>query len=140
MVWPRADVRDFADAVLRAVLLPARDAAATEGSSHVVRNGSVLRERSAADDGGGDQKAAAHYYRLNLVRLENEGADTAEMVEALLFLANFYKKFERYRDAEACCMRLLDFAGPAKQDAKALLREIHNIQDTRMAAGGSGGS
>ena len=88
----------------------------------------------------GNQKAAAHYYRLNLVRLENEGADTAEMVEALLFLANFYKKFERYRDAEACCMRLLDFAGPAKQDAKALLREIHNIQDTRMAAGGSGGS
>ena len=54
VVWPRADVRDFANAVLRAVLLPARDAAATEGSSHVVRNGSVLRERSAADDGGGD--------------------------------------------------------------------------------------
>jgi anaphase-promoting complex subunit 8 len=41
------------------------------------------------------------------------------MVEALLYLANFYKRAERYRDAEACCMRLLDFAGPAKQDAKA---------------------
>jgi hypothetical protein len=52
-------------------------------------------------------------------RLEKEGADTAEMVEALLYLANFYKRAERYRDAEACCMRLLDFAGPAKQDAKA---------------------
>lgn len=81
----------------------------------------------------GNHKAAAHYYRLNLVRLENEGADTADMVEALLYLANFYKRSQMYRDAEACCMRLLDFAGPAKQDAKALLREIHNL------AGGSGG-
>ena len=52
---------------------------------------------------GGNQKAAAHYYRLNLVRLEKEGEDTTETMEALLFLANFYKKYERYRDAEACC-------------------------------------
>ena len=87
----------------------------------------------------GNAKAAAHYYRLNLVRLENEGADTAEMVEALLYLANFYKKHERYRDAEACCMRLLDFAGPAKQDAKALLREIHNLQNVAAAAAAAGG-
>jgi uncharacterized membrane protein YgcG len=109
------------------------------------------------------------------------------MVEALLYLANFYKRSLMYRDAEAglyscrfecscpialetawfgdstleprnvisfkvfkkvllsngstcaayteaCCMRLLDFAGPAKQDAKALLREIHNL------AGGVGGA
>ena len=87
----------------------------------------------------GNQKAAAHYYRLNLVRLENEGADTAEMVEALLFLANYYKRAERWRDAEACCTRLLDFAGPEKQNAKALLREMHNIQDTRMAASAARG-
>ena len=40
----------------------------------------------------GNHKAAAHYYRLNLDRLENEGADTADMVEALLYLANFYKR------------------------------------------------
>jgi anaphase-promoting complex subunit 8 len=87
-------------------------------------------------------QAAAHYYRLNLVRLESEGVDTAERVEALLYLANFYKRFERYCDAEACCMRLLDFAGPAKQDAKALLREIHNLAggDGRNGGGGRAGA
>jgi len=87
---------------------------------------------------GGNHKAAAHYYRLNLARLEKEGEDTTETMEALLFLANFYKKYERYRDAEACCARLLDFAGPAKQDAKALLREIHSIQDGRRRRGAGG--
>ena len=88
----------------------------------------------------GNHKAAAHYYRLNLVRLENEGADTADMVEALLYLANFYKRSQMYRDAEACCMRLLDFAGPAKQDAKALLREIHNLSGGSGSGAGAGGA
>ena len=81
----------------------------------------------------GNLKAAAHYYRLNLVRLEKEAPDSAETVEALLFLANYYKRAERWRDAEACCTRLLDFAGPEKQNAKALLREMHNIQEARAA-------
>ena len=36
-------------------------------------------------------------------------------------------------------MRLLDFAGPAKQDAKALLREIHNLQNVAAAAAAAGG-
>ena len=81
----------------------------------------------------GNLKAAAHYYRLNLVRLEREAPDSAETVEALLFLANYYKRAERWRDAEACCTRLLDFAGPEKQNAKALLREMHNIQDARAS-------
>ena len=58
-------------------------------------------------------------HRLNLVRLEKEAPDSAETVEALLFLANYYKRAERWRDAEACCTRLLDFAGPEKQNAKA---------------------
>ena len=169
MVWPRADVRDFADAVLRAVLLPARDAAATEGSSHVVRNGSVLRERSAADDGGGDPMLptrgdverhgghrAGETGQITSGERQSEGGGALLPAQSgapgerggghggdgggIAVLGELLQKFERYRDAEACCMRLLDFAGPAKQDAKALLREIHNIQDTRMAAGGSGGS
>ena len=104
------------------------------------QEGIALAKLAKLHRDSGNQKAAAHYYRLNLVRLENEGADTVEMVEALLYLANFYKRYERYHDAEACCMRLLDFAGPAKQDAKALLREIHNLAGGSAggAAGGSG--
>jgi anaphase-promoting complex subunit 8 len=86
----------------------------------------------------GNLKAAAHYYRLNLVRLEKEAPDSAETVEALLFLANYYKRAMRWRDAEACCTRLLDFAGPEKQNAKALLREMHNIQDARAAGRAAG--
>ena len=86
----------------------------------------------------GNLKAAAHYHRLNLVRLEKEAPDSAETVEALLFLANYYKRAERWRDAEACCTRLLDFAGPEKQNAKALLREMHNIQDARAAGRAAG--
>ena len=86
----------------------------------------------------GNLKAAAHYHRLNLVRLEKEAPDSAETVEALLFLANYYKRAERWRDAEACCTRLLDFAGPEKQNAKALLREMHNIQEARAAGRAAG--
>ena len=37
--------------------------------------------------------------------------------------------YKDYGKAEACCMRLLDYAGPEKQLAKALLREIHALQE-----------
>ena len=83
----------------------------------------------------GNLKAAAHYYRLNVLRLEKEAPDSGEHAEALLFLANYYKRNERFKDAEACCTRLLDFAGPEKQNAKAMLREMHNIQDVRLKGG-----
>lgn len=75
-------------------------------------------------------KAAAHYHRLNLVRLLEEGADQHEdTVKALSYLADYYKNTKDYGKAEACCMRLLDYAGPEKQLAKALLREIHALQE-----------
>ena len=37
-------------------------------------------------------------------------------------------------------MRLLDFAGPAKQDAKALLRELHNLAGGSGAGASAGGT
>jgi|TARA_B110000977_G_scaffold186358_1_gene252208 hypothetical protein len=33
------------------------------------------------------------------------------------------------------CTRLLDFAGPEKQNAKALLREMRNVEDARAKDG-----
>jgi anaphase-promoting complex subunit 8 len=81
-------------------------------------------------------KAAAHYHRLNLVRLMEEGADQHEdTVKALSYLADYYKNTKDYGKAESCCMRLLDYAGPEKQLAKALLREIHTLQEAAAERG-----
>jgi anaphase-promoting complex subunit 8 len=74
-----------------------------------------------------NEKAAAHYYLLNLKRLDGEGFDSNEKIEALEFLSQFYKKEQRLEEAEAACVRLLDVPGPAKHAAKALLREIHSM-------------
>jgi anaphase-promoting complex subunit 8 len=75
-----------------------------------------------------NEKAAAHYYLLNLKRLDEEGVESGEKIEALEFLSQFYKKEGRLGEAEAACVRLLDVPGPAKHAAKALLREIHSMQ------------
>lgn len=37
-----------------------------------------------------------------------------------------------YDVAEAMCMRLMDFGAPAKEKAKALLREIRQFQVSRL--------
>ena len=76
-----------------------------------------------------NEKAAAHYYLLNLKRLDEESSgsvDSNEKIDALEFLAQFYKKEGRYDEAEQACVRLLDAPGAAKHAAKALLREIHS--------------
>lgn len=73
--------------------------------------------------------------------------------EALLFLAHYHKKNEEYDTAAQLCSRLLEYPGPEKDQAKALLRElrsrkanaIRRIYNTRSktaaaASGGDGGS
>ena len=50
------------------------------------------------------------------------------MVEALLFLAAHCRACARLSDAEAYCMRLLDSGGQARDQAKAILRELHSEQ------------
>jgi len=37
-----------------------------------------------------------------------------------------------FEKAEEYCTRLLDFGGPAKEEAKALLREIRSVQQTAV--------
>jgi hypothetical protein len=41
----------------------------------------------------------------------------------------------KFKEAERMCTRLLDFAGPEKQNAKALLREMRNVEDARAKDG-----
>ena len=74
-------------------------------------------------------KAAAHYHLRNLERLKRETgsyAETQDSIDGLLFLAKYYKVAGKFGAAEEACSKLLDFQGPEKQTAKALLREIRS--------------
>jgi len=54
---------------------------------------------------------ASHYYRINLRRLEEQGAMGEELLEALCFLALHAKSTGRLDEAEQHCTRLMDFGG-----------------------------
>jgi len=68
---------------------------------------------------------AALYYEKNLNRRDQEEVEGQETVDALLFLANYYKA-SNINATEAYCLRLLEYAGPEKEEAKAILREIRS--------------
>eukprot|EP01018_Ginkgo_biloba_P038683 Gb_03388 [translate_table: standard] len=70
---------------------------------------------------------AAFYYKSNLEKMENEQNDGPEVIEALLYLANYYKNKQKFAEAEMYCTRLLDYGGPAKEDAKTMLRGLKNV-------------
>eukprot|EP00741_Cyanophora_paradoxa_P019352 tig00021127_g18680.t1 len=74
---------------------------------------------------------AAFYYKRNLDKRDAEELDGQETVEALLFLANFHRARGDLKAAEAYCSRLLDYAGPEKEEAKALLRDMRSEQGQR---------
>ncbi|OWY96029.1 Anaphase-promoting complex subunit, partial [Phytophthora megakarya] len=62
----------------------------------------------------------------------NIRVDTPQALAAILFLANYYKQLDQFREATIFCNRLLDMQGPEKEEAKALLREMHSLEATRM--------
>ncbi|KAG6618747.1 putative anaphase-promoting complex subunit [Phytophthora cinnamomi] len=62
----------------------------------------------------------------------NIRVDTPQALAAILFLANYYKQLGRFTEATIFCNRLLDMQGPEKEEAKALLREMHSLEATRM--------
>eukprot|EP00897_Mesotaenium_endlicherianum_P009716 jgi/Mesen1/8773/ME000524S08071 len=78
---------------------------------------------------------AAHYYKMNLERLDANRVEGQDCIEALQYLANFHKSWGRLELAEAYATRLLDYGGPAKEDAKALLREIRSVQQHVLSPG-----
>ncbi|CBI27728.3 unnamed protein product, partial [Vitis vinifera] len=71
---------------------------------------------------------AAFYYKKDLERMEAEEREGPNMVEALLFLATYYKSQKRFEEAEIYCTRLLDYTGPEKETAKSLLRGMRKAQ------------
>ncbi|GJP80798.1 hypothetical protein CLOP_g10998 [Closterium sp. NIES-67] len=75
----------------------------------------------------GQMRHAAHFYKRNLDRMDGEQVEGPELVEALLFLATYHRSQGDFAEAERYSTRLLDFGGPAKEDAKALLREIRSV-------------
>ena len=60
-------------------------------------------------------------------------ADPADIVdataEALLYLATKHKQAARYDEAQANLAKLLDYGGPEKLEAAAMLREIRALAD-----------
>lgn len=60
----------------------------------------------------GHPEEAAFYYKKDLERMEAEEREGPNMVEALLYLATYYKTQKRFEEAEVYCTRLLDFTGP----------------------------
>ncbi|KAJ9670993.1 hypothetical protein PVL29_027126 [Vitis rotundifolia] len=71
---------------------------------------------------------AAFYYKKDLERMEAEDREGPNLVEALLFLATYYKSQKRFEEAEIYCTRLLDYTGPEKETAKSLLRGMRKAQ------------
>ncbi|KAJ7945924.1 anaphase-promoting complex subunit 8 [Quillaja saponaria] len=76
----------------------------------------------------GRSEEAAFYYRKDLERMEVEEREGPNMVEALLFLATYYKALKSFEEAELYCTRLLDYTGPEKETAKSLLRGMRSSQ------------
>ncbi|CAI5469030.1 unnamed protein product [Closterium sp. Yama58-4] len=89
--------------------------------------GLALHKLSKLYEGLGQMKQAAHFYKRNLDRMDSEQVEGPELVEALLFLATHHRSEGSLAEAERYSTRLLDFGGPAKEDAKALLREIRSV-------------
>eukprot|EP01120_Amphizonella_sp_Union-15-10_P015448 TRINITY_DN7954_c0_g1_i3.p1 TRINITY_DN7954_c0_g1~~TRINITY_DN7954_c0_g1_i3.p1 ORF type:complete len:560 (+),score=103.78 TRINITY_DN7954_c0_g1_i3:125-1804(+) len=81
---------------------------------------------------GNDDKAAA-YYQKHLAETEGEG-EGQDSIAALLFLAQHHKNIGNLRMAEAYASRLLDFSGKEKEEAKAILREIHSTQNYKAGS------
>ncbi|XP_023519242.1 anaphase-promoting complex subunit 8 [Cucurbita pepo subsp. pepo] len=78
----------------------------------------------------GQSEEAAFYYKKDLERMEAEEREGPNMVEALLFLATYYKAQKKFDEAEVYCTRLLDYTGPEKETAKDLLRGMRLPQSS----------
>lgn len=92
------------------------------------REGIALNKLAKLHVNLGRHEQAAFYFRKNLERMEADQNESQEYVDALLFLGNYSKNNGSLEEAEVYCTRVLDYGGPAKEDAKAMLREIRSVQ------------
>jgi len=65
----------------------------------------------------GLQERAAECFRQNLARKDLEQVETSETVEALLYLAKYYKEIGRTDEAIEFATRLHDYPGTERDEA-----------------------
>jgi hypothetical protein len=87
------------------------------------RDGIALRMLAKLYEDRDDNKAA-YYHKKHLDRRDAEGIEGEETIESLLFLTKHCKANNLLDDAALYATRLLDFSGPATEEAKSLLREV----------------
>jgi anaphase-promoting complex subunit 8 len=87
------------------------------------KEGVAVQQLATLHKKRGDKKEAAKYYRMNLGRIDEEGLNGQDAVEALQYLAQYHKEEGELDIASTYFERLLDFQG-AQEDAKSELREL----------------
>lgn len=76
--------------------------------------GTAINRLAALNKKQGNMSAAAIYYEKDLELKETLGVEGQQTVEALLFLARYWKDLNHLDKAEKYCLSLLDFAGPVR--------------------------
>jgi anaphase-promoting complex subunit 8 len=90
-----------------------------------------------------DEQAAVHYL-TNLELLDAEQVESQQTMDALMFLARYYKepKHNRLDDAELYCQRLQEHYGADKEEVAAWIKEIREVKKRLVAqqfqVGGAG--
>jgi len=105
------------------------------------KEGVAMRQLAALHAALGQKKEAAHYYALNLQRVEGEGQSSGQdALDALSFLASYYRETGEYEVSQQYYTRLLDYGMPQQRElAKESLREIQSMLAARAVGGTPGG-
>jgi len=82
-----------------------------------------------------DNKEAAMHYQNNLALLDAEQVESQQTMDALMFLARYYKdpSLNRLDDAELYCQRLQENYGADKDEVSALMKEIRQVKQRVQA-------
>lgn len=92
-------------------------------------------------DLGDRRQAAAHYGQM----LQESAAGprrpkgtglSADEVEALRFMMVYHRDEGNLEECETCAAQLLDTAGPEKDEAKAMMRDLRSAAESATGAGG----
>jgi hypothetical protein len=77
-----------------------------------------------------DPKQAAMHYEQNLALLDADQVESQQTMDALLFLARYYKDpvLGRLDDAEVFCQRLHESYGADKEEVAALMKEVRQLK------------
>eukprot|EP01091_Cochliopodium_minus_P015716 TRINITY_DN5679_c0_g1_i1.p1 TRINITY_DN5679_c0_g1~~TRINITY_DN5679_c0_g1_i1.p1 ORF type:complete len:638 (+),score=185.16 TRINITY_DN5679_c0_g1_i1:84-1997(+) len=88
------------------------------------REGIALNKIASLYSELGEEDTAAYYYNKIREKREMENVNGVDTMNALLFLANYCFKKNRLAESEEFCQKLLEYNGPAREEAKMLLKSI----------------